>query len=333
MKKSLLACLTIIGTVIGSGFISGKEIFVFFSKFGLISFPCIFLASILFFLLFKFMLNHGQDALERIKKSKFSFVLNFILCLIFSAAMFAGIVNLLQFDKKWINFLIFFAILLLCLLVYKFGIGGLKKINMVFVPIMVIVFIIILLPKISFKSFENIRNTFIFSPILYSFLYVFLNTANSGVIIAQLSKDMTKKQKTQVAFFSALALFVIMLIANSVLVSCKDSKSYAMPLVMMFSSFRHIIMTLLVLVGCLTTLITLVFTLSSSMRGLCKNEFIIFFTSIILPLIFSFCGFNFIVEYLYPFASVLGCYLLIDLFLIPFFKRANNKVHSTGKQT
>ena len=204
MKKSLLASLTIIGTVIGSGFISGKEIFVFFSKFGIISFPCIFLASILFFLFFKFMLNHGQDALERIKKSKFSFVLNFILCLIFSAAMFAGIVNLLQFDKKWINFLIFFAILLLCLLVYKFGISGLSKINMVFVPIMVIVFIIILLPKISLKSFENMKNSLLVSPIFYSLLYVFLNTANSGVMLAQLSKDMTKSKKRKLPSFRPL---------------------------------------------------------------------------------------------------------------------------------
>ena len=333
MKKSLLASFTIIGTVIGSGFVSGKEIVVFFSRFGIMSIPCIFLASILFFLLFKFMLNYGQEALERIKTSKFAFILNFILCLIFSSAMFAGIINLLTFDKKWMNFLIFFIILMLCLLVYKFGMAGLNKINMIFVPIMVIVFLALLISKLSFIKIEDFSAKFICSPIIYSILYVFLNTANSGIIIASLSKDMTKRQKTQVALFSALALFAILFIANIVLNMNKDYFSYAMPLVSLFEDSRHIILTLLVLVGCLTTLITLVFTLSSSMRGKCKNEFIVFFTSIILPLLLSFCGFNIIVEYFYPFASILGIYLLADLFFIPFFKRAYNKVHSAGKQT
>ena len=59
--KVLLVSLAIIGTIIGSGFISGKEIVVFFSNFGLMSFFCIILVFILFFYLFRLLLNYNLN--------------------------------------------------------------------------------------------------------------------------------------------------------------------------------------------------------------------------------------------------------------------------------
>ena len=111
MKNCIFAFLAIIGTVIGSGFISGKEIVVFFSRFGWFSFPCIVLAFFLFFFLFKFVLERGTQAIKRLENSKICFWLNIVLCLIFSSAMFAGIGNLLVFDVKIVNYLLFFLII------------------------------------------------------------------------------------------------------------------------------------------------------------------------------------------------------------------------------
>ena len=67
MKNSLAAIFAILGTVIGSGFISGKEITVFFTRFGLYSFPCIFLAFFIFWALFYIILTRGEKALEKLK--------------------------------------------------------------------------------------------------------------------------------------------------------------------------------------------------------------------------------------------------------------------------
>ncbi len=333
MRNSLLAVLAILGTVIGSGFISGKEVGVFFSRFGIMSLPSIFVAFLLFFFLFKVILNSGEQAMLRMKNSKVLFLLNLIICLIFSSAMFAGISNLLIFDKKIVNLCLFFLILALSFIVYKFGMGSLNKINAILVPLMIVVFVGALCSKISFQSIKLDSFSYSWLSFIYGILYVILNTANGGVLIASLGKKLTNRQKTQVAFFSALALFVILLIANLVLLLNPTSIVYAMPLASIFSASMHMVMTFVIFIGCLTSLLTLVFTLSSSMRGLCKNEFLIFFTSVILPLCISLLGFNFIVEYLYPLASVLGIYLLGDLFLIPLFKRAYKKVHSAGKNT
>ncbi len=314
MLNCFLAILAIIGTVIGSGFISGKEIVVFFARFGYFSFPCIALAFILFFLLFKKLLSLGDSAIEKLKTSKFAFFINLFLCLFFSSAMFAGISNLLVFDKIVVNFVIFFIVLLLSFIVFKFGMGSLNKINFILVPFMLIVFLVMLTTKLSIKPLSNsIEGSFGGVSFVYAILYVILNTANGGVIIANLGQRLSKKQKTQVAFISALTLSAILLIANIVLLLNPTSFSSAMPLVNMFSKEGHLIMTFVVFIGCLTTLLTLVVTLSSSMRGLCKNEFLIFFVSVIMPLIISLLGFDFIVEYLYPLASILGIYLLCDL--------------------
>lgn len=332
MKDCFFVVLAIIGTVIGSGFISGKEIVVFFSRFGYFSFPCIVLAFILFFLLFKKLLSLGDSALEKLKKSKFAFLINLFLCLFFSSAMFAGISNLLVFDKIAINFVIFFIVLLFAFIVFKFGMGSLNKINFILVPFMLVVFLVMLSTKLSIKPLSlQVNCGFGGLSFLYAILYVILNTANGGVIIANLGQRLSKKQKTQVAFISALTLSVILLIANIVLLLNPTSFLSAMPLVSMFSLEGHVIMTFVVFIGCLTTLLTLVYTLSSSMRGLCKNEFFIFFISVIVPLLLSLLGFDFIVEYLYPLASIFGIYLLCDLLFagkgkIPFLhKRANRR--------
>lgn len=312
MKNCISAFLAIVGTVIGSGFISGKEILVFFSRFGIISFPCIILAFFLFFFLFKFILEKGDKALQRIHKNKIPFFINIFLCLVFSSAMFAGIGNVLSFNLKIFNYIIFFIIILLSAFVFKKGMGGLNKLNFLLVPLMCIVLFIALIFSIEIKPIE-VSNSLSGLSVFYAILYCVMNTSHGGVMIATFAKDLTKRQKTQVAFFSALALSVMLLLADIVLLQNPSSFEQTMPLLSLFSGSGGIIMTFIVFLGCLTTLLTLVFTLSSSMRGLCNNEILIFFVSILLPLVFSLLGFDFLVEYLYPLASVFGIYILYEL--------------------
>lgn len=331
MKNTFMSILTILGMVIGSGFMSGKEIVVFFSRFGVISFVGIFISFFLFFFLFKFMLSSGDWAFKKLKSSKSSNIINILLCLFFSSAMFAGISNILSFDHKIIGFLIFFIIIFACFLVYRFGIGSLNKINLLLVPFMLGVLLVTLFSKFSLSKLPDFQPDNPIFSVFYAILYVILNTSNGGILIARLGENLSKRQKTQVAFVSALTLSVILLIANWALLQNPNYFDNAMPLIVMYSSVMKILMIIVTLVGCLTTLLTLVYTLSSSIRGLCKNEFIIFFISVILPLAISLLGFNFIVEQLYPLASVLGVFLLVDLFFIPFFKRQNKKIHSASK--
>lgn len=330
--KVLLVSLAIIGTIIGSGFISGKEIVVFFSNFGLMSFFCIILVFILFFYLFRLLLNYNLNEKGQ-KNSKFLYVLNIILSFVFSSAMFAGISDIANDFSLFVSIPLYIFVLLICYFIFKKGQGGLNKINIILIPFMICIFVFCIISKIEFKplSFENALPPY-FS-FFYALLYVVLNISNSNVLISNLGKNLSNKQKTRVAFISALVLFLILTLANIVLLQNQASFVQEMPLLSLFSGYSKIIMTLVIFIGCLTTLFSLVYSTSLSMRGLCKSEYMTFFVSVIMPFIMSLAGFSNIIMYFYPLASVLGAILLFELFFNSFFKRANKKIHSSGKNT
>ena len=330
MKKEVCAILAILGTIMGSGFVSGKEIIVFFSRFGIWSFLGIFCAFFCLFFLINFILNNCLSAMEKLSKSKFAYFINIILCVIFSSAMFGGIINLLNFRNNLINFVIFCVILLILFIIFKKGAKFLDKLNLIFVPVLIILFVCLLFSKLQ-KPYLNFSFSLSGISVFYSLLYCLLNTSNGAVIIAQIGDRLSKKQKTRVAFVSALVLSIVLLIANIVVLANPSCIHSVMPLLSLFEGGGGVIMQILVLIGCMTTLFSLVYSSSSSIRGLCKNEVLNFLVSIVLPALVSLIGFDEIIEHLYPLASILGGALLIDLFFVSFFKRAYKKVHSSRK--
>ena len=265
------------------------------------------------FFIFKYLLRNGPSILKRLNTSKFNFIGNLILCIIFSSAMFGGIINLLKFKKILINFLIFCLILLFCYIIFKKGIGSLNKINLILVPLMISIFLIGISMKFELCSFiclDKLRGIAFF----YAILYSLLNASNGSILIANLSEKLSKRQKTRVAFISALVLSLILLIADLVLLAHPSSLKEDMPIISLFSGTALIFMNVVVFIGCTTTLFSLIYTSSSIIRGLCKNEYINFSISILLPLFISLIGFSKIVEFLYPLASVLGGALLMLVF-------------------
>ena len=332
MKEILSTILAIVGCVVGSGFISGKEIVVFFSRFSVFSFLGIFVAFFLFWGLFTLVLFSGQKASLRLKQSKLSFILNISICIIFSSAMFAGSKNLIKLDNLFVKILIFCLIIIFCIIIYKKGVTFLNKINSFLVPVMIVIFLLILIDKINIEQINFKPTAFGGASVLYALLYSVLNVSNSCVLINELGSKLDSKQKARVSFLSALVLMLILLIANIVLLTSSSLKE-EMPLLSLTLGSQRTTMNIVIFIGCITTLFSLIYTSSFSMRGLCNNEFLIFFVSIIVPLILSLLGFGFIVTYLYPVASIMGIFLLLDLFFIPFFKRTDDKIHSSSKNT
>ncbi len=333
MKKSFLAFLITIGTVIGSGFLSGKEIVVFFSRFGKFSYLCIVLAFFLFWGLFYFMFNAGEKALERLQKSKLSSFLNIAICLTLSSAMFAGSFESVAFAGNFFGFLIMAVVVGICFYVTKHGLGVLEKINVILVPIMVVIILLCESPLLNFNSLLDYSSSIKYAGLFYSVFYVLLNASNSGVLLAHLGGGLTKRQKARVSFFSALVLCLILLLTNSVLLANSGAFGEDMPLLSLFTGSKRILMQIVILFGCVTTLFSLVFTLSRSLGGRIKSELVKDIVCVVTPFAISFVGFGSIVAYLYPISSVLGGALLFDLFLLPSLKQAYKSIHSRRKQT
>ncbi len=329
MKKSLYTFLILVGTVIGSGFLSGKEIVVFFSRFGLLSYPCIVLATILFAALFFFLLSAGEKAVKRLQKSKYSNLINIVICTILSSAMFAGCFNVLNKLGSFIAYPFLLIIGFACFIINRKGLGYLEKANLIIVPIMVFMLIANVASQAKLGTETHVYS---YLGIYYAVMYVILNTASSSVLLANLGESLSKKQKAQVSILSALVLGAILLLANFVLLQNPSNFNEEMPLISLFSGLQGALMQLVILFGCLTTLFSAVFTLGQSLRGLIgvKSANV---ASILAPLILSFLGFGNIVSMLYPLSSVLGIFLLFDLFLVPFFKQTYKTIHSARNNT
>lgn len=307
----LFCFLSIIGIVVGAGFLSGREVLSFFARFGLWSFCGIALSFFLFWFLFYFLLNFKR---KQQKNSKISLTLSLIITLIFSSAMFAGINNLISYDIKIISFCLFSIVIFLCYIVFKNGLGMLTRLNLLLIPcvLFVLIIAIVLLTK---KDFYFEKNAFECGWIIYSFFYCALNVSNGSYVLMRLGDGLSQKQKARVSFLSALVLALLLFAVNIILLQNPKSFSSSMPLLSLCEGPFNWIMNFIILLGSLSSLLSLVFTSSSLIRGLCKNEFFTFSMSVIVPSAASLFGFSMIITYLYPIASALGIILLGQLLI------------------
>ena len=111
MKKVWTTVFLLFGTIVGSGFSSGKEILVFFSRFGELSYLYIVIACVLFFLLFYLFLSKGKFVIEKLEKLKIVNMILIFISIVFTASMFAGLKSLFMFSNSAL-YIILCAILL-----------------------------------------------------------------------------------------------------------------------------------------------------------------------------------------------------------------------------
>ncbi len=322
----------IFAMIVGSGFASGKEIFVFFSRFGNLSYLYIFLACLLFFGLFYLFLTKGGCVVDRLEKSK---VLNLVLIfisLVFCASMFAGLISLFSFLPKILRYLMIVLLLLFTLFTTIKGIRIFEKISLYLMPICLFVFLAVLV-FISFKDSSIYLQTSAGAGILYVPLYVALNFSTGTIIVAKAGRGMNKKQTFLTSLFSTILLFAFLTFGNFVLRNHSESFYADMPFLYLCqgNGVFFLLCYSVIFVGCLTSLISLCLTLKVSLSGVLKNNLLNVLIAVFVPFIISELGFSSIVSNLYPLASVLGIFVL--LFFICSFKQTDKIIHQEGKDT
>lgn len=315
MKKSFSTTMIIIGTVIGSGFASGKEVAVFFSRFGTISYFFIFLSFFLFFGIIYFFLSRGSHALEKLTSSKLFSALCLLVSLIFTSSMFAGTFEILP-QQNSAKTLLMALLVVICVIVAKRGIKSLAFLNNLLIPATIASMAVVLL-----SNFEGVKAASFhqngFAGLLFALLYSVLNFSISGVVIAQSGEKLTKKQKAGVSFVSSFLLSSFLMLTNCVLLSNPEMIGQDMPLVALSSGVAAALIKFVVFSGCITTLFSLVWTSRLALKRFGVNFVMSIAISIFLPLGLSMLGFGSIVSFLYPFASIVGAGMLLFLFALP----------------
>lgn len=333
MGKVLITVCLIFGTIFGAGFSSGNEIVVFFSRFGKLSYLYIFLSSLMIFLVVYFFLRKGKSLTSRIEQSKVLNVMVLGISVVFAASMYAGIDGLLMYLPNSLHLFFTFIMFLFCLIVTMRGLGGLEKANIILVPVLSVLFLIVLVFASKSQSMFAASSKFGFLGILYSPLYVALNTCMSVFVLAKRGEFLSKKQAFLSSLFSAGLVFFFLVFGNFVLLKNPESFVSEMPFLYLVGKklWCFLLEFFVILVGCFTTLISLCFTLKNSFIKIVKNDILSIFTSVFLPYITGFLGFSEIISFLYPICSVFGVFII--LFSVFSFKQADKIIHSKSKHT
>ena len=326
---------TIIGAIIGAGFASGQEIYLFFYRFGIDGMFGIILCNILMaYIIYKSLkiiyinnINTYKDFLEIIFKNSFkplrnivNIIINIFLCVTFFI-MISGFGAYLSQSLN-LNQLIGSSILaIVSFIIFLKNIESLTKINSIIIPIL-IVFIIIIGTKNIFYiktiEFNNVNIDKSMFWILQAILYASFNIILVEPVLINLKKFL--KSNTQIIvisigvciIMSILAILEFLLLINVNI----DFRKIEMPLVYVinnnFSEYRFMY-GIIILIAIFTTAVSVGFGFISNISKSKKSypqiaRFLCISSALISPI-----GFSKLVENLFPLFGFLG---IIQIFFI-----------------
>ncbi len=306
-----------LGGIVGAGFLSGKEIVVYFSG-GLVP---IAIASIVFFVVL-FVVFYGG---ERVKENTFFKVLLSTCNFIFLVGMASGL-NALEeslFGKCYYLFLTM-ALIVSHFLSLK-GIDGIKILSLILMPVSLIIVNVLLFSSEQSLCLNVVTPTK--SSIVNAVLYVFINVFPLSPF---LKKTAERKRIKDLIFPTVFFCVFFFVQANFILGKVGTKGNFSLPILLLvdmggLSFFVHLALIL----GTLTSLISFYYPLHDSAKkggGFCE---------IILPLMtffLSLCGLDFAVKYLYPLIGVCGIIYVFSIALACMNKKTRNRNNSNKEE-
>lgn len=342
MKNCFRVALVIIGTLIGAGFASGQEVYLFFYSYGIRGIIGIFISSILMgVIIYKTLIlvkeneiNNYRDFLNLIIKKKESNnflniknIVNIIINMFILITFFIMIAGFgTYFEQEFgFNGLIGSSILaILCIIVFKTSQKGVVKVSEILVPILIVFITVIFILNIKDFDIYNLQNHLInnnsYNFLLSSIVYCSYNSILLiPVLITLRNYIRSKKQVINISIFSTIIIILLSISLFFLLTKVDvDISKLEMPAVYvvskMFKVFE-IIYGFIILGSIFTTAVSLG---NSFLQNVSKNKksythiaLIMCITSIII----SQFGFSNLINYLYPIFGYLGIVQIVRLLI------------------
>lgn len=329
-KKGYFSTIVIaICSFVGVGFITGAEIWFYFSRFGLGS----VVGLIIFGILIYFVLSLSICS-EKTKNSKLEKIKTKILLfgeLVVASAMVSGLCETtrLIFDRWWIIFYI------LAIFVMSWLFFCEKKSYVIYNYILLIFIIFVIFLLFIFNNNYSLINcsksTLNFTAknailaCVFSCIYVFSNVAEIRPILECNTKNYNKKQKKILCLILSLSLvFLAFIFALQFFLNEKLSK-FSMPFLTLFKEKGGAILWIY-LIGLTMTMISTADACLIGVKNKLKfsknNEIFIKFIVIILSLILGQIPFRFFVRNFYPLVALFN-FLIFILEIFEFKKNKN----------
>lgn len=332
-KNSINIGLTIVGTTIGAGFASGREIWEFFSSYGIQSRHGIMTAMIIFgissifivWISYKYQTENYYEVLVILMGKPLAKVFDgFIFLYLFSGTMvmFAGSgATFKQWNLSYFTGIIFIAVFVWIVLLRD--IDGLIELNSLVIPFLI--FTLIYVSYSYTSSHHDLSSLYLRSHLKVwpsAITYSALNIISLFGVLSTMGKKVESIK--EIIYGGTIAAFFLGLVAtlmNSALLKLESAQQYEIPLFAMVSLEKpfYIVTTIILWLAIYTTALSNVHGLVHRIQRnwhypTVKISFLVILT--IIPL--AFIGFSTLVNILYPLYGVLNLYVLAVLLLYPF---------------
>ena len=325
IKNIFKVCFVIIGTIIGAGFASGKEIYTFFcvyginGLFGILVSNCVI--GLVIYLTFKTVMEHNiktySDLTAYLVGS--NKVLNYTINNIMNIFLLISFVVMVSgfgayFNQEFNVPVIFGAIIIALLTFFTFfkSINGIIKINTFLIPILIFLVVLLGFKENLFSfSVSSIPQASGFSWFLKSVLYASYNSILLIPIIINLQSLISNKK--QVKYVIAITLSIMILLSLIIYIvlnlNIAEITNIEIPIVYIANKFGTIYKYLYGLVILIAIFTTAVSQGYSFLNNISKNKKQYFVYSILicaLSITFSNVGFGNLLDVLYPLLGYLG---------------------------
>lgn len=341
MKNILKIVMIIIGTLIGAGFASGREIYLFFMRYGNlgkigIAVSAILTGIIIYSALRKVKENNVTDYNELLKsinpKHKkmnklMSGIVNLFLLISFYI-MVAGFSSYINQAFKVPNIISSIIFILLCYFIFLKSLSGMVKVNEILVPILIIFITYLGIKNISYLwdsnakvYIETLNKGWLISSIFYA-------SYNSIILVPVLStlKDCinNKKEIFLISIFSSLFILVLSFIIYGLLLKGQFYVSkLELPLIQVALEYGNIFKYLygfIIIISIFTSAISAGYSFLKNVSSNKKIYKLVLIFMCVSSVLISPIGFSKLVEVLYPFFGLLG--LIPIIYLLNF--KSNN---------
>jgi uncharacterized membrane protein YkvI len=327
LKAILQVAATYIGTIVGAGFATGKEIVQFFSQYGMVGLVGILISGYLFIWIgTKSMLiakridaNSYQEVNEYIFGEKIARIVNIVLLIMLfgvTSVMFSGTGAVFREQMGLPSQVGILLTMVLCYLAVIRGMKGLLFVNSLIVPMMILFSLIIISAFPGATEYYG-ESSNIGKVILSALAYAAYNIVLGQAVLVPLGRD--SENETIIrwgGFLGGLGLTLILITSHLALITIPDMTAYSIPMaeiIKQIGTVLHILFVIVIYGEIYTTLIGNVYGISRKLSGSTQPKKSVIILILLVCYFVSLIGFDSLVKYLYPLFGYMGCVVLLSL--------------------